>query len=78
MNTITTEAVVNSDHRLNLNLELPPGSPTGKVTVTLTVAPRIEAMPPVNRLAEIRGKYEGQIWMADDVDAPLDDFAEYM
>jgi hypothetical protein len=74
MNTITTEAVVNSDHRLNLNLELPPGSPTGKVTVTLTVEPQVG----VNRMAEIRGKYEGQIRIAEDFDAPLEDFTEYM
>ena len=24
------------------------------------------------------GKYRGQGWMADDFDAPLDDFREYM
>lgn len=75
MNTITTEAVIGNDHKLNLSLDLPANCPTGKATVTVTVTPET---PHVNRMAEIAGIYEGQIWMSEDFDEPLEDFAEYM
>jgi len=78
MNTITTEVVITSDHKLSLNINLPKDYPTGKATVTLTVEPKAETAPSVNRMAELCGKYEGQIWTSDDFDEPLEDFAEYM
>jgi len=78
MNTITAEVVITSDHKLSLNIDLPKDYPTGKATVTLTVEPKVEAAQADNRMAELCGKYEGQIWTSDDFDAPLDDFAEYM
>ena len=31
-----------------------------------------------NRLKSIYGAAKGKVWMADDFDQPLDDFAEYM
>ncbi|MDR2945358.1 MAG: DUF2281 domain-containing protein [Candidatus Adiutrix sp.] len=77
MNQITTEAVITSDHKLNLALELPKEYPVGAAIVTLTVEPKPETAP-VNRMAELCGKYEGQIWTSEDFDAPLEDFAEYM
>jgi hypothetical protein len=78
MNPIITEAVITSDHKLSLNLDLPKDHPTGKARVTVTVEPQENVTAPVNRLAEIRGLGKGNVWMSDDFDEPLDDFAEYM
>jgi hypothetical protein len=78
MNPIITEAVITSDHKLNLNLDLPKHFPTGKAKVTVTVEPQENVTAPVHRLAEIRGLGKGKVWMSDDFDEPLEDFAEYM
>ena len=69
-------AVVDDDHRLSLEVELPPDCPTGRVEVTLTIRPSNISTP--RRFADLRGIYAGKIWMADDFDAPLDDFKDYM
>jgi hypothetical protein len=78
MKPIITEAVVTSDHKLCLNLDLPKDYPTGKAKVTVTVEPLQNVTAPVNRLAEIRGQGKGKVWMSDDFEAPLEDFAPYM
>ncbi len=78
MSTITKEAFISGNHKLTLELELPPDAPTGNVVITLTVKARDRQQTRVNRMAELEGKYTGQIWMADDFDEPLEDFAEYM
>ena len=71
--------VINSDRRLTLELELPQGCPTGPATVTLILAPKSASLETgKNKLDELYGKYEGQIWMAEDFDAQLEDFVEYM
>ncbi|TAE25190.1 MAG: DUF2281 domain-containing protein [Candidatus Kapaibacterium sp.] len=36
------------------------------------------APPPKNDKPRVFGSLEGQIWMSDDFDAPLEDFEEYM
>lgn len=76
MNTITTEVVITNDHKLNLNIDLPKDYPTGAAIITVTVEPK--TAQPINGMAELCGKYEGQIWTSDDFDEPLEDFAEYM
>ncbi len=43
------------------------GKPVAKVSPTTDERP-----------ARVFGSMKGQIWMSDDFDAPLDDFAEYM
>jgi DNA-damage-inducible protein J len=40
--------------------------------------PIIEQSPEPLRAYPHRGGWEGKVWMADDFDAPLDDFEEYM
>ncbi len=40
MSTITKDAFVPKNHKLTLDLELPEGTPTGAVVITLTVTPR--------------------------------------
>lgn len=62
----------NNDDKLDLAPEVPPRTPKDDMEFI-----KSKAQKPVNRLAELEGKYKGQIWMADDFDAPLEDFAEY-
>ena len=79
MNSITTdEIIIPSNRRLNLALELPLDCPTGAAKLTLTVEAQSGAAQPINNLAKIRGLGQGKVWMAEDFDAPLEDFAEYM
>jgi hypothetical protein len=77
MNPITTEVLITGDHKLNLNINLPEDCPTGKALVTVTIEPE-KTKVPVNRAAEVFGLGKGQVWMSDDFDGPLEDFAEYM
>ncbi|MDR1358060.1 MAG: type II toxin-antitoxin system RelB/DinJ family antitoxin [Coriobacteriales bacterium] len=39
---------------------------------------QVTASPEPQRNKPHRGGWEGKIWMADDFDAPLDDFKEYL
>jgi len=55
-----------------LNIQVPSEVPTGPVILTFTPA-KIEP----NKEREF-GCLKGQIWMADDFDAPLEDFKDYM
>lgn len=41
MTTIRTTVIVPEDHKLHLDVELPPESPTGEAEVTLVVRPRV-------------------------------------
>jgi len=80
MTNIIAEVLIKNDRRLTLDLELPPECPTGPATVTLSLAPKKAISPEQskNKMDELRGKYRGQIWMSEDFEAPLEDFAEYM
>ena len=71
MTTITQDVVIPADHRITV--KLPPDFPAGDAVVIITAQTK-----PKNRMGEMYGKYKGQIWMSDDFDAPLEDFAEYM
>jgi hypothetical protein len=57
------------NHRLYV--DVPPEVPTGKVILTFTPVSAAKKTPKP-------GCMKGKIWMADDFDAPLDDFKEYM
>jgi prevent-host-death family protein len=49
--------------------------------ITIDGAPAAVVSPPKPTEARRRPRYgsaQGQIWMSDDFDAPLDDFADYM
>lgn len=78
MHPITTEVFISGNHKLHLNIDLPTDIPTGAATVTVFLKPHAEAAQHINRAAEIRGMGKGKVWMAEDFDAPLEDFAEYM
>jgi len=55
-----------------LNIQVPREVPTGPVVLTFTPA---KAEPKKEREF---GCLKGQIWMADDFNAPLEDFKDYM
>ena len=68
--TITQTVEIPPNRRLNI--EVPNEVPTGQVILTFTPAE-------TETLKEREfGCLKGQIWMADDFDAPLDDFKDYM
>ena len=69
--TITQTIDIPADRRITL--EVPREVPTGPVILTFTPA---KAETPEGRRGF--GCLKGQIWMADDFDAPLEDFKDYM
>jgi hypothetical protein len=73
---ITQTITVPANHRLTI--DVPPEIPAGRVVVTF--APEKPRLP---TLAEQHGRRvfgcaKGQFWMADDFDAPLEEFKDYM
>jgi hypothetical protein len=72
MSTIVKEIVIPKNR--HIDIELPPEVPVGEAIVTMTITSKIAA----NRLGELYGQGRGEIRMADDFDAPLDDFKDYM
>ena len=75
MSTIVKEVIIPDSDHLSIEVKLPVGFPAGKAIMTLTLEPEAKT-PSVNMAVEMCGK--GKVWMADDFDAPLEDFAEYM
>lgn len=78
MDAIVRDVIIPRDHKLKLEVELPPDIPEGEAEVTVTVKSKNGPRKRQNSIVNMRGKYKGRIWMADDFDAPLEDFAEYM
>jgi hypothetical protein len=73
------EAEIQHTGRTHIELDVPIDFPVGRVIVT--VKPKSETVEDdghVNRAAEICGMGKGKVWVSDDFDDPLDDFAEYM
>ena len=68
--SITQTVEVPASHRLTIDvpLEVPAGP------VILTFTPKVEQ--PIKE--RVFGCAKGKIWMADDFDAPLEDFKDYM
>lgn len=79
MTTIIKKDVVIPDNgHLNIEVDVPAGLPSGNATMTVMLEPKSEKQIQPNLAAEMCGKGKGRVWIADDFDAPLDDFAEYM
>ncbi len=76
MRTIVKEVLIPDSDRMYIEVELPAGFPIGEAVMTLEAGDKTEER--VNRAAAMCGKGKGKVWMAEDFDAPLDDFAEYM
>lgn len=72
MSTLVKDIVVPRDRRIDI--ELPSDVPEGEATITITIEPGKR----VNRVGELYGSGKGRISMADDFDAPLEDFKDYM
>ena len=78
MSTITKRVTVGRDHRIHFDLDAPAGFPEGEAEAVVDLKPVTPEKKPQNRIREIYGKGKNKSWMADDFNAPLDDFAEYM
>jgi hypothetical protein len=74
MNTLTTEAEVDSQGWLNIHAPAPPGTVPGKLDVTV-VLPSSPATS--ERIRPRAGTLPGKVELAADFHAPLDDFRAY-
>ena len=70
--TITRTVEIPADRRLII--DVPYEIPIGQVILTFT--PR--AAKPEQKKGRKLGSVKGDYWMADDFNAPLDDFKDYM
>jgi hypothetical protein len=70
--SITQTVEIPASHRLVV--DVPPEVPAGRAVLTFTP----EAAVPVRKKEREFGCAKGEFWMADDFDAPLDDFKDYM
>ena len=76
MQTIVKKVMIPDSDRMYIEVELPAGFPSGEAVMTLEAGDEERKQP--NNAADMCGKGKGKVWMAEDFDAPLDDFAEYM
>lgn len=80
MNPITKTVMIPPDRSLHLELTVPEDIPTGEAEVVVHIIPKSTSKSggKSNQLKSVYGAAKGKVWMADDFDHPLDDFAEYM
>ena len=80
MNPITKTVTIPEDHNLHLVVAVPKEIPAGEAEVVLQIISKSNSKDDgnPNQLKSIYGAAKGEVWMADDFDHPLDDFAEYM
>ena len=76
MSTITKDVVIPPNRKIML--DLPDDCPAGQAKITVIVEPDLSEDKPKITIASLFGKGRGKVWMADDFDAPLEDFKEYM
>jgi len=70
--SITQTVEVPANHKLTI--DVPPEVPTGQVILTFT--PKVAASE--RKRQRKFGCVKGDYWMADDFDAPLEGFKDYM
>jgi hypothetical protein len=74
MSTLVKEIkTIPTDRRITI--EIPPEFPSGEIEITLAI-PR--GQREANRVGELYGTDKGAFWMADDFDAPMEEFKDYM
>lgn len=80
MSTIMKEVTIpNTGGRIVIEVDLPVGFPGGKARMILeSQSTGNTDGEHVNRAAEVCGMGKGKVWVSDDFDEPLEDFAEYM
>jgi len=71
-----TSQIVDIPANRKLTIDVPPDVPVGRVVVMFEPAEGNTYGPPCG--TPKLGCLKGQIWMADDFDAPLEDFKDYM
>jgi hypothetical protein len=69
--SVTQTVEIPVSHRLTI--DVPPEVPAGRAEITFTS----QAVPKSGQRGGF-GSVKGEFWMADDFDAPLDDFKDYM
>ena len=74
MNTLTTEAEVDSQGWLNIHTPAPPGTRPGKLDVTVLLP---AGRMPDERVRPRAGTLPGKVELAADFHAPLEDFRAY-
>jgi len=74
--TITQTVEIPANHKLTI--DVPPEVPAGRAEIRFF--PASACKEPVTEQKKQRkfGCVKGDYWMADDFDAPLDDFKDYM
>ena len=70
--SITQTVFVPENRRLFI--EVPREVPSGQVILTFTPKEAVQE----KKKDRVPGCVKGQVWMAEDFNAPLDDFKEYM
>ncbi|GMO66076.1 MAG: hypothetical protein Ta2A_14070 [Treponemataceae bacterium] len=78
MITMQQTVDIPASHRLDLRLDIPPEFPAGQTILTFTLMQTDTDRDASRKKAPIFGCARGQFQMADDFDAPLEDFREYM
>jgi len=74
--TVTKNVTIPANHRLTI--DVPPEVPVGDVVLTFTsTGPKKPTLVDLHG-KRVRGCAKGQFWMADDFDAPLEEFKDYM
>lgn len=76
MTTFFQDVCIPQSGKMHIDFDVPSSVPVGEAVMTLTFAPR----PPKSKLtfADICGMGKGKVWMSEDFDAPVSDFAEYI
>jgi len=75
MKTYTVDGRIEADGHLKLDVAT--GLPESNARVTVLVEPAGDESPPANRHS-FEGIWGKGLWMAEDFDAELTDFEEYM
>jgi len=76
--SVTQTVEIPANHRLTI--DVPPEVPTGRAKIIFfpVSAGKEPVMEPKSGKRGGYGSVKGEFWMADDFDAPLDDFKDYM
>lgn len=75
MRTITTRVIVGQDRHVRIELDVPADFPEGEAEAVVDLTP--VSLECKRGLGALAGIFRGQVRIADDFDAPLDDFADY-
>ena len=75
---IPKSVIIPKDHRVRFEVDLPADYPAGASEVTLIFKTTAQLGTRSGSPAALSGKGKGKVWIAEDFDAPLADFKEYV